>query len=61
MLYGESSLNPLTLDELTLVEELMKGAFKIQNAKEAKVKNKAATKKKKRKTYDIETVDRVVT
>ena len=59
MLYGECSLNPLTPDEQTLVNELMKGGFKIPSAKEIKARKKATIEKKKRKAYDMTAVDQV--
>ena len=45
-LYGECYLNPLTLDELLLVEDEMKG-FKIPTTKEIEAWKKSRAKRKK--------------
>ena len=54
MLYGECSLNPLSVDELQLVEEEMKG-FKIPSAKEIAEKKRLG---KKLKVGNTSAVDR---
>ena len=51
-----SSLNPLTLEKLTLAEEEMKG-FKIHTTKEIETRKKAGAKKKRKKVLDISVVD----
>ena len=55
VLYGECSLNPLTADELQLIEEEMKG-FKTPSTKEIAEKRRPG---KKLKVGDTSAVDRV--
>ena len=57
MLYGECFSNLLTLKELTLVEEVMKGGFKIPSAKEIEVKKKARADKKRKNLSNTYVVD----
>ena len=56
-LYGQCYLNPLTSDEQTLANELMKGGFKISGTKEIKAKKKATLERKKRKRLNTPAVD----
>ena len=55
-------MNPLTSNELTLTDELMKGRLKIGSCtKEIKKKKKATVERKKRKGLDTSVVDTVTT
>ena len=50
-------MNPLTLDQLKLAGEVMKGGFKIPSAKDIKAKKKARADKKRKKLLDTFAVD----
>ena len=48
VMYGECSLQPLTHDELSLVEEIMSGEFTFPSFKEAKKLRKMEGEKKRK-------------
>ena len=58
LLYGECALNPLTSDELSLAEEVMKEGFNIPSEKEIEAKRKARADRKQKKLPNTSVVDR---
>ena len=58
LVYGESSLQPLTLEELSFAEEVMKECFKFLSAKEALANRRVEGNMKKRKLIKTYATDR---
>ena len=57
-MYGECSLQPLTVDKLSLAEELITGKFSFPYAKEAlKQRKSEGDKKRKKEMHDTSIVD----
>ena len=59
LVHGECSIQPLTPKDFSFAEELMKGFFKFPIAKEASLKKKGESKKKRKRQPDTSLVDQV--